>query len=71
MTTKKQKRMAAEARQAERDAAHQAEIKQRALDAERRMKRRMKREAAQERAAQEAKAHKRNAQAINNGLRPS
>lgn len=58
MATKKQKRLAGEARAAERDAAHQAEIKARMDAAQKRKERRMKREAEQERRAKNIEATK-------------
>lgn len=58
MASKKQKRLAGEARQREMDAAHEAEIERRKVTARRRAERRYKREAAQERAAQEEKARR-------------
>lgn len=59
MATKKQKRLAGEARAAERDAAHQAEIKRREQVARRRAERRLQREAAEQRRAQNIAATKR------------
>lgn len=66
MATKKQKRLAGEARAAERDAAHAAEIERRKVIAKRRTDRRLKREAEQERRAQNIAATK----AIRGGVRP-
>lgn len=66
MTSKKQKRLAGEARAAERDAAHQAEIERRTRIADRRAERRMKREAEQERHAQNLEATRK----LRGGLRP-
>lgn len=59
MATKKQKRLAGEARQAERDAAHEAEIQWRIQAARKRAKRRAQRQAEQERRAQNIKAARR------------
>lgn len=64
MTSKKQKRLAGEARQRELDAAHEAQIAQRAQTARNRAARRAKREAAQERAAQDAAARRERAATI-------
>lgn len=66
MATKKQKRLAGEARAAERDAAHQAEIERRKKIAQKRHDRRLKREAEQQRRAQNIEAAKR----IRGGMRP-
>lgn len=56
MATKKQKRMAGEAKQRERDAAHEAEVQRRKVIAGRRLARKAKRIAEQERHAQNVKA---------------
>lgn len=58
MATKKQKRLAGEAKQRERDAAHEAQIQRRKAIADRRLARKAKRLAEQER-------HEQNVQATN------
>lgn len=66
MTSKKQKRLAGEAKAAERDAAHEAQIERRKVAARKRAQRRAKREMEQERTARNIEAAKR----IRGGMRP-